>query len=92
MAYSRQFTCDVCGAEKKVTNNWFLVETSNICIRISAFDSNNAKLKRFAILCGENCLQKYLSQNLDYLQTHPQSPVYSETMLASSCFRARGGD
>jgi transcription elongation factor Elf1 len=92
MAYSKQFACDVCGSQKKVTNNWFLVEVSATRISISAFDSTDAKLKRFVILCGENCLQKYLSQNLDFLQTHPQSPVYSETIPAPDGVGARGRD
>jgi len=70
MAYARHFTCDICGSPKKTTNNWFLVSKDS-CITIYSFDAGNAKLKRFAILCGENCLQKYVSQNLDLLQTQP---------------------
>lgn len=71
MAYSSQFICDVCGIHKKVLNKWFLVDALDTCICISAFDSENAKQKRFAILCGENCLQKYLSQKLALLHTQP---------------------
>jgi len=82
VAYSSQFICDVCGIHKKVLNKWFLVDALDTCICIRAFDSKNAKQKRFAILCGENCLQKYLSQKLALLHTQPQSQVSRKTTLA----------
>jgi hypothetical protein len=83
MAYSGQFTCDVCGSQKKVTNNWYLVSLDK-CITVWPFDADNARQKRFATLCGENCLQKFVSQHLDRLQTHPQLQVAPETTPDSS--------
>jgi hypothetical protein len=91
MAYSRHFTCDVCGIHKKLLNRWFLVEVTDTCICIWVFDSENAKQKRFAILCGENCLQKYLSQKLELLLNRAKSQVAPETALVSNGVKAPGG-
>ncbi len=91
MAYLRQFTCDLCGIQKKLLNKWFLVEASDTCITISGFDSDKAQQEKFAILCGENCLQKYLSEKLVLLHTPPQPLVSHETPLASGSVGASGG-
>ena len=91
MAYSRHFTCDVCGIHKKLLNKWFLVDVTDTCICVRAFDKENAKQKHFAILCGENCLQKYLSQKLDLLLNQPQSQVVPETALVPKSVEAPGG-
>ncbi|MGA3160160.1 MAG: hypothetical protein ABSC77_03010 [Terracidiphilus sp.] len=90
MAYSRQFTCDVCGIHKKLLNKWFLVDVTDTCVCIRVFDNESAKQKRFAILCGQNCLQKYLSQKLDLLLSQPQSPVALETARVSKSVEAPG--
>ena len=90
MAYSRQFTCDRCGIHKKLLNRWFLVEASDTCITISGFDSDKAQQEKFAILCGENCLQKYLSEKLVLLHTAPQPLVSREKALAPGGMGAPG--
>lgn len=92
MAYSRQFTCDLCGIHKKLLNKWFLVEASDTGITISAFDSDKAQQERFAILCGENCLQKYLSEKLVFLHTPPQPLVSRKTPRASEGMKTPGGE
>jgi hypothetical protein len=90
MAYSSPFTCDVCGIHKKVLNKWFLVEALIDRITIFPFDSKDAKVKHIAILCGENCLQRYLSQRLILLHKEPKLPVPSETALGSNGAEAPG--
>ena len=91
MAYSRHFTCDVCGTHKKLMNKWFLVEVTDTSICIRVFDYESAKQERFAILCGENCLQKYLSQKLESLHNQPQPPVSREAAPASKNVRVQAG-
>lgn len=90
MAYTRQFTCDQCGIHKKLVNKWFLVEASGACITILAFDNDKAQHGHFATLCGENCLQKYLSEKLVLLHTPPQALVSRETPLAPGGVGAPG--
>jgi hypothetical protein len=72
MAHVSHFNCDVCGIHKKVSNKWFLVEASDVRITILGFDSKTAKLENVAALCGENCLQRYLSQKLVSLHARKQ--------------------
>jgi hypothetical protein len=73
----------VCGIHKKVSNKWFLVEASDVRITILGFDSKTAKLESVAALCGENCLQRYLSQKLVSLHTRRQVKGPDDSALGS---------
>jgi hypothetical protein len=81
----------MCGLHKKHLSKWFLVDATDTCICIRVFDNENAKQDRFAILCGENCLQKYMSQKLDLMINQPQSQVASKIALVSNGVKASGG-
>ena len=85
MAHASQFCCDVCGIRKNVLNKWFLVEGLYDRITILAFDNETAKQENVAALCGENCLQRYLSQKLVSLHTGQQVKDPVDATLGSSC-------
>jgi hypothetical protein len=92
MAHVSQFNCDVCGIHKRVLNKWFLVEASDDRITILAFDSKTAKLENVAALCGENCLQRFLSQKLVSLHTKLQLKDSGDKALGSRDVRATAKD
>jgi hypothetical protein len=51
-------SCDICGAEKKQTNHWFVAYTQAGELRVSGWDSRNRLRVGTKHLCGQTCLHK----------------------------------
>lgn len=91
MAYSAEFTCDICGAERSSENHWYQAGISKgFPIGISIFkfyeldarDSNS----RNKHLCGEACVHKFISQNLASLYGRERSDAaMQDTGRVSGC-------
>jgi hypothetical protein len=50
-------TCDVCKAERKQTNHWWLVHIDDGGFHIAPWDDKKAKRKGMKHVCGQGCLQ-----------------------------------
>jgi hypothetical protein len=68
------YNCDICGAQRKEANHWFVAVTSSARVlfttwtsaeRNDRFDSDNVKY-----LCGQSCAHKLLDQ---FLQSSSES-------------------
>jgi hypothetical protein len=64
------FKCDVCTKIKGETNHWILAITDAVkrTISLSGFSVKLARRGKHTILCGEECLHKYISENTDKLR------------------------
>ena len=51
-------SCDICGAEKKQTNHWFVAYEHGGEIRVSGWASRNRMRPGSKHLCGQTCLHK----------------------------------
>lgn len=51
-------SCDVCGAEKRQTNHWFVAWESAGELRVSGWSSRNRQRAGSKHLCGQVCLHK----------------------------------
>ncbi len=54
--------CDICNAEKKQTNHWFVAYDQNGELRISGWNSRNRLRPRSKPLCGQTCLHKLVDK------------------------------
>ncbi len=55
-------SCDICGAEKKQTNHWFVAYEHSGELRISGWNSRNTKRAGSRHLCGQTCLHKLVDE------------------------------
>ncbi|MGA9427507.1 MAG: hypothetical protein WBV33_20675, partial [Terracidiphilus sp.] len=55
-------SCDICGAEKKQTNHWFVVCEQAGELRIGGWNSRNRLRSESKHLCGQTCLHKLVDE------------------------------
>ena len=65
MYHPESFSCEVCDRDYTVNNGWFVVQFKNGSLIITKMDLKLAKSN--PAVCGEACLHKYISQNLERL-------------------------
>jgi len=51
-------SCDICGAEKRQTNHWFVAYEVGVELRVSAWNARNRLRAGAKHLCGQTCLHK----------------------------------
>lgn len=71
MAYFEGFKCDVCGALHTPSNGWFIgfndYQGGSSALTLIGFIEEYAKDATSVLLCGESCMQKFVSGNLGRL-------------------------
>jgi hypothetical protein len=55
-------SCDICGAEKKQTNHWFVTSEQGGELRVSGWSSRNRLRAGSKHLCGQTCLHKLVDE------------------------------
>jgi hypothetical protein len=55
-------SCDICGAEKKQTNHWFVASEQAGELRICGWNSRNKLRAGTKHLCGQTCLHKLVDE------------------------------
>ena len=55
-------SCDICGAEKKQTNHWFVAYEHTGELRIGGWNSRHCKRAGARHLCGQTCLHKLVDE------------------------------
>ena len=69
-------SCDICGAEKKQTNHWFVAYTHAGELRVSGWGAQRRLRAGTKHLCGQTCLNKLLDEFIARsLQSRVQAPV-----------------
>jgi hypothetical protein len=53
-------SCDICGAEKKLTNHWFVAYEQDGELRVSGWNSHKRLRPESKHLCGQTCLHKLM--------------------------------
>jgi hypothetical protein len=69
-------SCDICGAEKKQTNHWFVAYTHAGELRVSGWSVQRRLRAGTKHLCGQTCLNKLLDEFIaGSLRARAQAPV-----------------
>ena len=55
-------SCDICGAEKRQTNHWFVAYTQGGELRVSGWNANRRLRAGSKHLCGQTCLNKLVDE------------------------------
>ena len=55
-------SCDVCGAEKRQTNHWFVAYTRGGELRVMGWNASSRMRAGSKHLCGQTCLHKLLDE------------------------------
>jgi len=55
-------SCDICGAEKKQTNHWFVAYAHAGELRVSGWNANGRMRAGSKHLCGQTCLHKLVDE------------------------------
>src|SRR6266567_5085845 len=55
-------SCDICGAEKRQTNHWFVAYTHGSELRVTGWNANGRIRAGCKHLCGQTCLHKLLDE------------------------------
>jgi len=55
-------SCDICGAEKKQTNHWFVAYTHGGELRVAGWNTNGRMRAGSKHLCGQTCLHKLMDE------------------------------
>jgi hypothetical protein len=55
-------SCDICGAEKRQTNHWFVVYTHGGELRVTGWTANSRLRAGSKHLCGQTCLHKLVDE------------------------------
>ncbi len=57
-------SCDICGAQRRETNHWFIAYEQSGELRVSGWNFQRLHCPGTKHLCGENCLHKLLDEFL----------------------------
>ncbi len=78
-------SCDICGAEKKQTNHWFVAYTHGGELRVSGWSAQRRLRAGTKHLCGQTCLNKLLDEFIaGSLRARAQAPVLEVDEPAAS--------
>jgi hypothetical protein len=76
-------SCDICGAEKKQTNHWFVVSEQAGELRVSGWNTRNRMRPGSKHLCGQTCLHKLVDEFMARdLATRVQRGVVEESVTS----------
>ena len=71
-------SCDICGAEKKQTNHWFVAYEHGDELRLCGWNSRVRKRPGSMHLCGQKCLHKLVDDFMARALAVRQQPVEAE--------------
>jgi hypothetical protein len=79
-------TCDICGAEKKQTNHWFVVHEQGDELRLTGWNSRSRLRAASKHLCGQVCLHKladiFMARVIAEKATPHKESATDESLLA----------
>src|SRR5579859_667108 len=55
-------SCDICGAEKRQTNHWFVAYAHGGELRVTGWTANKRMRAGSKHLCGQTCLHKLVDE------------------------------
>ena len=81
-------SCDICGAEKKQTNHWYVTYDQGGELRVSGFDARNRLRPGAKHLCGQTCLHKLLDDFMARARPQPGVVVEAEPVAPPAAIDA----
>jgi hypothetical protein len=87
-------SCDICGAEKKQTNHWFVAHVRGGELRFTAWSADRRLRGESKHLCGQTCLYKLVDDFIAATLTGRTQPVVPEAapeLIGASEARNRCG-
>ena len=72
---TQSISCDMCGAQKREANHWFIAYKQAQEIRISGWASPRRLSAGTVHLCGERCVHRFLSDFIADAPTVITQPV-----------------
>ncbi|MGD0345628.1 MAG: hypothetical protein ABSA85_02665 [Terracidiphilus sp.] len=87
-------SCDICAAEKRQTNHWFVAYEQGGELRVSGWTSRHRLRPDSKHLCGQTCLHKLVDEfmaksiakraqhNEETIEVDVETPVMADTSLA----------
>lgn len=73
-------SCDICGAQKRDTNHWFIAYEDSGELRVSDWTSHHLLCPGTKHLCGESCVHKLVGE---YLAESTQARTPDAAVLAA---------
>lgn len=73
-------SCDICGAEKRQTNHWFVAYIHAGELRISGWNAQKKLRAGSKHLCGQTCLNKLLDEFLAQTMVNRAQPPIPEPL------------
>ena len=73
-------SCDICGAEKRQTNHWFVAYTHGGELRINAWNAQKKLRAGSKHLCGQTCLNKLLDEFVARTMANRAQPLIAEPL------------
>ncbi len=77
-------SCDICGAEKKQTNHWFVAYEQAGELRIGGWNSRYCKRAGSRHLCGQTCLHKLVDEFMAQAIEGDRATVAAEQSAAEA--------
>ena len=81
-------SCDICGAEKKHTNHWFVAYSHGDELRVAGWNTNGRMRAGAKHLCGQVCLHKLMDEFIAGTMSNraavaPEASDRAESMAAT---------
>jgi hypothetical protein len=77
-------SCDICGAEKRQTNHWFVAYEHGAELRLSGWSSRHRSRPETKHLCGQTCMHKLVVDFMARAVAVRPQPAEAEAPAASS--------
>lgn len=77
-------SCDICGAEKKQTNHWFVAYEQGGELRVGGWNSRFCKRAGSRHLCGQTCLHKLVDEFMAQAIEGDRATVAAEQSAAEA--------
>jgi hypothetical protein len=78
-------SCDICGAEKKQANHWFVAYELAGELRISGWKSRHCKRAGSRHLCGQACLHKLVDEFMAQTIVEDRGIAAAEQASTAAC-------
>jgi hypothetical protein len=77
-------SCDICGAEKRQTNHWFVAYEHGDELRLCGWNSRYRKRPGSMHLCGQKCLHKLVDDFMARAVAVRAQPAEAETAIMAA--------
>lgn len=81
--------CDVCGAEKRMSNGWITARRDGRKLIIVAHPDHGGSDDGWTDVCGSSCLLRWVARNIEIASGGSAEAMLAERVLTDSQHRGR---